>query len=818
MRQAVFVALALLALACEAPAQGAGVIVPNDAARDLVTGDPGAPAATDPGDRTDQPEAVDPGPDRPDALADPGGQDPARGDGEPGADPGAADPGVTDTSARDAAGATDHGATPPLCGTVSFRFRPEVTALSWVVAGTFSAWSTDPADGAVPLTDPDGDGTFEGTGLLGPGTWLYKFAGSLPDGGQAWFPDPDNPDRVDDNFGGFNSRLVVPECPDPKDLTVQDLSVEPGGAVRATLRRDPGAGPLQASDLAIWLDFEPRPGAAVTVEGAVVTVALQGVPKGIHDLQVRPAGSEALDWTHLKVYVETETDWEGQLLYFAMTDRFANGDSSNDAPLPDVPFEANFQGGDFAGIRQKIEAGYFDALGVGALWISWPVKGPAGSEPGGAFQGRGCGQNPKTTPTKPVRFSDFHGYWPAAFREVEPRFGTLDELRALVKAAHARGIRVLLDYTANHVHTSSAFFQAHQDDGYFHMPAEICADIDWVRPVTCWFTSFLADLNTANPAVVAELVDTAEWWVKQVGADGFRVDAAKHVDVGLLQALRARMDREFAGTGVEFTMIGETFTGNPDDLLPFQGPDKLQGQFDFPFNYQVLSTLALGGGSLRDMHAAVLANRQKYGAARMSSFLGNHDMDRFISLAAGDIGCGTWDIISGQSVGWLNPPGPPARDLPYERLRLAMAYTLTQPGIPLLYYGDEFGMPGAGDPDNRRMMRFGAALNGREEAMLSWTRSLGAARKASPALRKGRLTAPLWEEGDVLVYGRKLLASEALIGLNRSGSPRTLTVSLSAVGLSDGTWTSAFGGSATASGGSLEISLPPVGVGIWTHE
>src|SRR5690606_34166946 len=136
-------------------------------------------------------------------------------------------------------------------------------------------------------------------------------------------------------------------------------------------------------------------------------------------------------------WIEAEPfQWTDGAMYAAFTDRFRNGDPSNDEPVSGADFQVDFQGGDFAGIRQAIEEGYFTKLGVRSIWISNVV-----ANPDGAFTGD-FGK----------RYSGYHGYWPSAARETQRRFGTLEELRALTRAAHARGIRVIGDFVINHLH------------------------------------------------------------------------------------------------------------------------------------------------------------------------------------------------------------------------------------------------------------------------------------------------------------------------------------------------------------------------------
>jgi len=188
----------------------------------------------------------------------------------------------------------------------------------------------------------------------------------------------------------------------------------------------------------------------------------------------------------------------------------------------------------------------------------------------------------------------------------------------------------------------------------------------------------------------------------------------------------------------------------------------------------------------------------------MSPFLGNHDVARFLSEAAGQL------VGDPRELGFNNPPPPPDRDEPYERMALAFTFTLTQRGVPLIYYGDEVGLPGAADPDNRRMMRFGGELNPREQRLLAHVQRLGALRGTHAGLRRGARRS-LHTDGDGYVYARGAGADVALVALNRGTTARTVSVRVSDVDVPDGTTLrDALGGpSVTVRGGAIEVPFRP---------
>jgi glycosidase len=680
--------------------------------------------------------------------------------------------------------ARDAGHEPAGCGQVTFRYSGAATSV--LVSGTFNGWAANLGAGAWAMAAEGNNWSV--TRTLEPGSYLYKL---IVDGN--WILDPANPNTAEEG-GVTNSLLVVADC--RGSLTVVSHNGPTvSGSINAVVRMVPPESVLDPGTVVVSVNHV-RVTSGVTISGNDITLSISGVSPGIHDVRVAASDGDenAAKPILLKFHRDVSTNWLDSLLYFVMTDRFRNGNPGNDAPVTDVDSRVNFQGGDLAGVTHMIEDGYFDRLGVNALWISWPVDNANGAEDGSRPNEHNCNLNPATMAKVAVKYSAYHGYWPEHLDQLEARFGTLAELQDLVDTAHAAGIRVLLDFTANHVYASSPLFQQHPE--YFNWPtsgsSHICENVGWDNePETCWFTSYLPDLDYRNNSASNTVVDHALKLVHDTGADGFRFDAVKHLNRNFIRVLRSRLRAEVELTGIDFVLIGETFTGDTNLINSFIGSDLVHGQFDFPLNMQVLKGLATTEVGLDAMDNAARGIKAVYGNAVMSNFLGNHDISRFISLASGDVNCGVWNVVSDIAQGWLYPPPQPGSDQPYNRLRLAFAYIMTVPGIPLIYYGDEYGMPGAGDPDNRRFMRFNdpapasPQLNDREAAMLEWTQRLGSLRAAHPALRTGAWSNTLWSESTLLAYARTSATEKVIVVINR-GDARSVELTVSGIGVADG--------------------------------
>jgi glycosidase len=446
-------------------------------------------------------------------------------------------------------------------------------------------------------------------------------------------------------------------------------------------------------------------------------------------------------------------DWRDAIMYFVMTDRFADGESSYNDPVDGVPEAANFQGGDLVGLRQVIESGYFGDLGINTIWLTAPVDNAKGA-------GKGIDDD--------YLYSAYHGYWPRDLDAVERRIGTYDDLVAVIEAAHERDLRVVLDYVMNHVHTESSVFNDHPE---WFVPLGDCGvcgqGCDWdALPdrELCWFTDYLPSFDFRRADARAFSVQNAVDWAIDLGIDGYRLDAVKHIDKRWITELRAALDAQLDGDD-RFYLVGETFSGDRDLLKDYiHPPTMLDGQFDFPLRAELAETILRRSRPLSDLGNFLDGNDDFYGpGAIMGTFIGNHDVPRPVHLAENTPLFGAWD--DGKSRAWQNLPNLPDYAAPFERLAVAYTVLMTIPGVPLIYYGDEIGMPGAGDPDNRRFMQW---ENYSEHQL--WLRDqiagLAHARSQHRALRAGQRNT-LGATADVYVYEMVAPGDRVYVALNR---------------------------------------------------
>ena len=461
----------------------------------------------------------------------------------------------------------------------------------------------------------------------------------------------------------------------------------------------------------------------------------------------------------------SDFEWQDALIYMVMTDRFVNGNTSNDEPMVGAAQGADWQGGDFAGVTQMIESGYFETLGVGALWLS-PFN-TAAEGTGKAADGE-------------HDVSAFHGYWPTEPRGIEPKLGTADELHALIEAAHDQDIRVMMDFVVNHVHEEHTYYEENPE--WFNAGC-ICgsANCDWtVHRLDCQFTSYMPDVNWKIRNASEQFIDDALWWLETYDLDGLRIDAVKHVEDLATRNLVAQINARFETVGTDYYLKGETAMGwaghslgdnqeNYGIINAYMGPDGLDGQADFVLYHAVVDNVFVSGNE-NYLHLDYWTNRsqdQYLDASIMVPYVGSHDVPRLTSRAD----TGTNDAFNQ----WVEDglPGQPGDVSAYNAAMQAYGWLLTTPGAPLLYYGDEYGEYGGADPDNRHMYRNEDAWSSMEMHLFENISELGKLRSDSIALQRGEYSTRL-AMSNLLAYNMTHQEQNMTVILNR-GAPTSMS-------------------------------------------
>ncbi|MEX0675679.1 MAG: alpha-amylase family glycosyl hydrolase [Chthoniobacterales bacterium] len=652
----------------------------------------------------------------------------------------------------------------------TFTYRPPTGREVGKVhaAGSFNDWNT-----ASHELKPVGGGGYEVFVPMAAGVYPYKL---VIDG--EWNLDAANPDKQDDGTGNENSVARVGASDRGASPVVYAMEA---GAGRSVFRLARGGSDIVQVSAVLQLPDGTSRVIEHQREGGVITVEVPEAPVGTW---VRVVAADAKGNVSKAARVPVQQldgfQWQDGIIYYAFTDRFANGNEDNDRPVDDerVLAPANYQGGDFEGIRQKVDEGYFRDLGVNILWLA-----PINRNPDGAWQEY----------LEPFRhYTGYHGYWPVSHTEVEPRFGGETALTDMISAAHGDGMFIIADLVLKHVHTDHPLWREKPElFGSLELPDGSKNLRQWDdHQFTTWFEEWLPAFDFRNPEAVKFLIANAVDFATRFNLDGYRLDAVKHIERDFWwkyrTAMRVAVD---PGRAVPLYSVGETFMDR-EGIMSFVGPNMLDGQFDFPLYDTIIDVFARQSSGLEELERSLSASELIYGKETlMSPLLGNHDKARFMAYADGDLPHP--EESDEEEAGWKFPPkvdNPQA----YEKLKLGLTFVLSVDGVPMIYYGDEIGKSGAGDPDNRRMMRWGDEVTAEESAVREHFSKVAAVRHKHPALRYGSRR-PLVAEGDRYAFVRAYLGDAVLAVWNRGGTVTEFTLGAGPE-LTDGTYVDALSG------------------------
>lgn len=410
---------------------------------------------------------------------------------------------------------------------------------------------------------------------------------------------------------------------------------------------------------------------------------------------------------------EVESVQPDDLVYFILTDRFFDGDPDNNFAVDkDDPLKRH--GGDFKGVTQQLD--YLQDVGATALWLT-PVQ-----------------ENIK---------DGYHGYWINDFYAIDPHLGTMEDLQDLVKEAHKRGIKIILDFVVNHTGYDADLYREKKEAGWFHEDKPIPHNPSKEQEQEGWLSG-LPDFDQSHPEVKKYLIDSALWLIENSGCDGFRVDTVKHVPKEFWLEFNAAIKEKYP----DFYLVGEVWNYQPAVMSYYQ-----DFGFDGLLNYPLWDAIQQSfkyGDDAKKLKEIIQKDQDTDFRKMNLSFIDNHDNPRFFQA-----------------------------DDPYgtERLEQALAFILSYDNIPCIYYGTEIRMTGGEDPDNRRDMRFESdeySLTTEEEDFMERYRELLYLRRES-VLREGDFS--LIETVDEILAYRWDKANEGLLFVyNLSGQNQFFTL------------------------------------------
>lgn len=411
--------------------------------------------------------------------------------------------------------------------------------------------------------------------------------------------------------------------------------------------------------------------------------------------------------------VYEECKWmQEAVVYQIFPDRFCNGDQSNDpenilAWGEPVTTESMF-GGDIQGIIDKLD--YLQDLGIDLIYLT-PI----------------------------FKSTSNHKYNTADYYDIDPHFGTVELVKELVKKCHERGIKIIFDAVFNH---SGDDFFAFKDllenqekskykDWYF--PEGYPVSTEKVNYYTfANDVSVMPKLNTANPDVKEYFLKVGEYWVKEVGIDGWRLDVCDEVDHEFWRAFR----KTIKSVNKDAVIVGEI----QHEAVSFLSGDQLDSIMNYPFKWALVDFFAKRKIDEKEFNNLVTMNRVNYMRSitrQLWNLFGSHDTARFLYECDGKV----------------------------DRMKLAMVFQFCFEGVPYIYYGDEVGMTGGHDPFNRACMIWNEDEQNKD--LLQLYKKLIAIRKENKELIYGDYK-PLYLEDNVIVFERNDGENSMIIAINNN--------------------------------------------------
>jgi glycosidase len=441
------------------------------------------------------------------------------------------------------------------------------------------------------------------------------------------------------------------------------------------------------------------------------------------------------------------------VVYLITPDRFANGDTTNDS-VPGMTEGVNRSdpfgrhGGDIRGILDHLD--YIADLGVTTLWFNPLIEN----------------NNPRQS---------YHGYAATDLYKIDPRFGTNELYRSLVQAAHARGLKVILDHVTNHIsihhpwmkdlpthtwingsvashmitrHGKTSLMDPHRDSSTVKNLLE------------GWFVNEMPDMNLRDSSLADYVIQNTVWWIESAGLDGIREDTYPYVDPSFWPRWSGALLREYP----KLTILGEVWTGDPAYLAPFQRGStlvpSLHATLPVVTDFALFDEINRVFGEHRSIYRIYECLGKDYlytNANNLLTFVDNHDVKRVMATMHGDTA----------------------------RVRMALTLLLTTRGIPALYYGTEVGIKG-GDNDGTVRADFPGGFPGDqhdcftaagrsrgEQALYSFVQHLLRVRREYPALSTGNLVQYLPID-EVYCFVRRSADEEILVAMNAGSASRTV--------------------------------------------
>ncbi|ADU32027.1 alpha-amylase family glycosyl hydrolase [Evansella cellulosilytica] len=478
-------------------------------------------------------------------------------------------------------------------------------------------------------------------------------------------------------------------------------------------------------------------------------------------------------------------DWDEAIIYFMLTDRFYDGDPSNNDPYG-IGYEnydnirGTYQGGDFKGITKNLD--YLEDLGINTIWIT-PIVENIGHDLGSVDTPEGS----------PGAFFGYHGYWAKNFEELNPHLGTLEDFHELIDSAAERNMKIMVDVVLNHPGYGLKMEDALPED---ERPIGYPTDADRERfegmirerPGSNDLTmelSYLPDFITEDPSVSETLIDWQTSWIDRATTENgntisyYRVDTVKHVDDATWQQFKT----ELTLLKPDFKLIGESWGAGQNNDHGYLNTGTMDSLLDFEFKG---SARRFAQGQLESVNQDLIErNAIIDNTATLGQFLGSHDEDGFLShLVDGNEGM----------------------------LKIAAALQITAKGQPVIYYGEELGQSGANNwpqYDNRYDLDWDSVED--NHILEHYQKLLSFRNDHSLIFARGdRSQIAGSDEEEFLVFDRSFEGESVFVGLNVSEEVQEVTLEVE----SGATVTDSYSGvTYEADGTEVTVSIPAMADG-----
>lgn len=455
-------------------------------------------------------------------------------------------------------------------------------------------------------------------------------------------------------------------------------------------------------------------------------------------------------------------DWDESVIYFMVTDRFFDGNESNNTASGAKTYGKDnaglYHGGDFAGITQKLD--YLEDLGINTIWITPIVE----NIPGVTVTDTGKEDVPYN--------AAYHGYWASDFTKLNPTLGTEEEFQTLIDQAHNRGIRIMVDIVVNHAGYDTDF------GDMIRSGEDIVSGSDQKDSL-----SNLPDFRTEDPAVSAQLVKWQTQWVKDFGIDYFRVDTVKHVE----NDTWAELKNALTETDPNFKMIGEYAGGGYASNGNTLGTGEMDSDLDFDFNDQATNFVK---GNISSVESFLTSRNSGLNNTYMTGqFLGSHDEDGFKQKLL---------------------DGGMKEDAATAASMVAASLQITAKGQPVIYYGEEIGLTGLNNyPYQTNRYDFDwSMVNNDNKTYQHYKKMLSIRNAYTDVFARGdRKTIVASDEKGYDIVSRSYQGTKLYVGLNIKGAAQTVEVPVSE---SNGTILKDLysGTSYTVNNGKVEVTIP----------